>query len=306
MNLKTSIGNDHRNYCGPHEERAAKVGNPIDMEPSYLRLWETGAFPERLTRSGTSCPLPVVPPGMRGGPPLRPNRVLRPGVQGPGGQGPAPFRRRAAADGNRGAGTVFFSGCALRCLYCQNYQISQEGLGEEMSAAALADIFLDLQQRGCHNLDLVSPTPHWPFILEALEIAIPRGLTLPIVYNTHGYLSLALAEIAGRHRGYLPAGYEIRDRRIGRTAFPGPRLYLLKPEGRSRNVRPDRPPENKSERAWPFGGCWSGTWCSRKSFRHLGRASGVVGNLPPYSAQSHGPIPACPPGLGSSPALLDR
>ena len=79
--------------------------------------------------------------------------------------------------GQRGAGTVFFSGCALRYL-CQNYQISQEGLGEEISPKALADIFLDLQQRGCH-LDLVSPTPHWPFILQALEIAIPPGADPP-------------------------------------------------------------------------------------------------------------------------------
>ena len=64
-----------------------------------------------------------------------------------------------------------------------------------MSAAALAELFLDLQHRGCHNLDLVSPTPHWPSILEALEIAIPRGLRLPMVYNTHGYLSLPLLKL---------------------------------------------------------------------------------------------------------------
>ena len=70
---------------------------------------------------------------------------------------------------------------------------------------ALAEIFLDLQQRGCHNLDLVSPTPHWPFILEALELAIPRGLRLPIVYNTHGYVSLELLQcLEGIVDIYLP------------------------------------------------------------------------------------------------------
>ncbi len=105
------------------------------------------------------------------------------------------FGEEPPLTGERGAGTVFFTGCALRCLYCQNYQISQEGLGDEISAEALANIFLNLQYRGCHNLDLVSPTPHWPFILEALDIAIPRGLTLPIVYNTHGYLSLPLLKL---------------------------------------------------------------------------------------------------------------
>ncbi|MBI5584466.1 MAG: radical SAM protein [Deltaproteobacteria bacterium] len=102
------------------------------------------------------------------------------------------FGEEPPLTGERGAGTVFFSGCALRCLYCQNFQISQEGLGEEVSPAALADVFLDLQRQGCHNLDLVSPTPHWPFILEALELAIPLGLRLPIVYNTHGYVSTEL------------------------------------------------------------------------------------------------------------------
>lgn len=107
--------------------------------------------------------------------------------------------------GTGGAGTVFFSGCALRCLYCQNFQISQEGLGAEVSAEALADIFLDLQQRGCHNLDLVSPTPHWPFILEALELAIPRGLKLPIVCNTHGFESSDLLKgLEGIVDIYLP------------------------------------------------------------------------------------------------------
>jgi putative pyruvate formate lyase activating enzyme len=107
--------------------------------------------------------------------------------------------------GQRGAGTVFFTGCALRCLYCQNHQISQEGLGEEVSPAALADMFLDLQQQGCHNLDLVSPTPHWPAILEALELAIPRGLRLPIVYNTHGYVSTELLQcLEGIVDIYLP------------------------------------------------------------------------------------------------------
>jgi len=115
------------------------------------------------------------------------------------------FGEEPPLTGSRGAGTVFFTGCALRCLYCQNYQISQEGLGEEVSAVALADIFLDLQHRGCHNLDLVSPTPHWPFILEALELAIPLGLRLPIVYNTHGYVSLELLKwLEGVVDIYLP------------------------------------------------------------------------------------------------------
>jgi putative pyruvate formate lyase activating enzyme len=99
------------------------------------------------------------------------------------------FGEEPPLSGSRGAGTVFFSGCALSCLYCQNFQISQEGFGEELNLKDLAGIFLDLQNQGCHNLDLVSPTPHLPFILSALDAAISQGFCLPIVYNTHGYLT---------------------------------------------------------------------------------------------------------------------
>ena len=169
---------------------------PQVMKPSYLRLWETGAFSERLIKVRDLlapcrlCPRECGVDRLAG----------QAGFCGQGGRARVAkalphFGEEPPLTGIRGAGTVFFSGCALRCLYCQNFQISQEGLGKEVSAQALADIFLDLQQQGCHNLDLVSPTPHWPFILEALEIAIPRGLTLPMVYNTHGYLSLPLLKL---------------------------------------------------------------------------------------------------------------
>jgi putative pyruvate formate lyase activating enzyme len=105
------------------------------------------------------------------------------------------FGEEPPLSGSRGAGTVFFSGCALRCLYCQNFQISQDGIGEELLQEELAGIFLDLQNQGCHNLDLVSPTPHLPFILSALEMAIARGFHLPIIYNTHGYLPETTLEL---------------------------------------------------------------------------------------------------------------
>ncbi|MEW6186098.1 MAG: radical SAM protein [Thermodesulfobacteriota bacterium] len=105
------------------------------------------------------------------------------------------FGEEPPLSGNQGSGTVFFSGCALRCRYCQNYQISQQNLGEDRSPEELAGLFLDLQHQGCHNLNLVSPTPHLPFILSALEIAAGRGLHLPLVYNTHGYLSPATLDL---------------------------------------------------------------------------------------------------------------
>lgn len=88
--------------------------------------------------------------------------------------------------GTRGSGAVFFSGCCLKCCYCQNYQISQEGLGKEISPEKLAHIFLDLQEQGAHNINLVTGTHFLPGILTALDLARPR-LSIPIVYNCGGY-----------------------------------------------------------------------------------------------------------------------
>jgi putative pyruvate formate lyase activating enzyme len=99
------------------------------------------------------------------------------------------FGEEPPLSGSSGAGTVFFSGCTLSCLYCQNYQISQEKRGRNILPSELSAYFLDLQSRGCHNVELVSPTPHIPFILEALEQARCRGLSIPLVYNTNGFLS---------------------------------------------------------------------------------------------------------------------
>jgi len=89
--------------------------------------------------------------------------------------------------GEGGAGTVFFAGCNMACVFCQNHQISQEDSGREVSCRELARVFLDLQSQGCHNLDLVSPTHVAPQILEALGLAAAEGLRLPVVYNSGGY-----------------------------------------------------------------------------------------------------------------------
>ncbi len=86
-----------------------------------------------------------------------------------------------------GSGTVFFSGCPLGCCYCQNYRISQQGAGREISERRLAEIFLELQAKGAKNLNLVTATQWLPWVLPALEEARARGLALPVVYNTGGY-----------------------------------------------------------------------------------------------------------------------
>ncbi|MFN3264428.1 MAG: radical SAM protein, partial [Aquificaceae bacterium] len=92
--------------------------------------------------------------------------------------------------GRRGSGTVFFSYCNMRCVYCQNYTISHLGEGEELRPEELAEVFLSLQRLGCHNINLVSPSHVVPQILESLYLAVKGGLRIPIVYNTSSYDSL--------------------------------------------------------------------------------------------------------------------
>jgi putative pyruvate formate lyase activating enzyme len=107
--------------------------------------------------------------------------------------------------GARGSGAIFFTNCNLRCVYCQNYPISQMGNGAERTPGELACQMLYLQEQGCHNLNLVTPTHFMPQILRALGIARERGFTLPIVYNTSGYESLeALRLLDGIVDIYLP------------------------------------------------------------------------------------------------------
>lgn len=107
--------------------------------------------------------------------------------------------------GTRGSGTVFFSGCTLRCVYCQNYKIAAEHIGTAVSPQELGAQFLDLQEQGAHNINLVTPTHFVPQILEALDSARGRGLCLPIVYNTSGYETVeTLRLLEGYVDIYLP------------------------------------------------------------------------------------------------------
>lgn len=89
--------------------------------------------------------------------------------------------------GRYGSGTIFFSHCNLKCVFCQNYETSYCGIGEEISTNDLAQIMIKLQNKGCHNINLVSPSHIVPQIVEGILIAAKRGLNIPIVYNTGGY-----------------------------------------------------------------------------------------------------------------------
>ncbi|HTZ11633.1 MAG TPA: radical SAM protein [Candidatus Margulisiibacteriota bacterium] len=125
--------------------------------------------------------------------------------------------------GINGSGTIFFSNCNMRCVYCQNYEFSQIGQGREVDFAELAKIMLTLQEEGCHNINFVSPTHCLPQILKGLLLAIPQGLNIPLVYNTGGY---ELAQIIKRLEGivdiYLP------DMRYGEAESA--RLYSDAPD----------------------------------------------------------------------------
>ena len=107
--------------------------------------------------------------------------------------------------GVRGSGTIFFSWCNLRCVFCQNWDISQKGMGEAVTSGQLAQMMLELQAAGCHNVNLVSPSHVVAQILAAVAIAAKQGLTLPLVYNTGGLDSLeALALLDGVIDIYMP------------------------------------------------------------------------------------------------------
>lgn len=107
--------------------------------------------------------------------------------------------------GSNGSGTIFFSNCNLQCSFCQNYKISTEGIGKEISIERLSEIFLEQKQRGAHNINLVTPTHYVPQIIEALKIAKSKGLNLPIIYNTNSYENIqTLKSLEGYIDVYLP------------------------------------------------------------------------------------------------------
>lgn len=97
------------------------------------------------------------------------------------------FGEEAPLVGSKGSGTIFFTHCNLLCIFCQNYDISHEGRGEEITDEHLADIMLFLQKAGCHNINFVTPSHVVPQIISAVEIATKAGLSVPLVYNTGGY-----------------------------------------------------------------------------------------------------------------------
>ena len=118
--------------------------------------------------------------------------------------------------GEEGSGTVFFSGCPLRCVYCQNYEIARAERGSEISVERLSEIFLELQDKGANNINLVTPTHYSLEIIDAVKLAREQGLVIPIVYNCSGYESvITLKKLEGIVDIYL-VDYKYEDKNLAK------------------------------------------------------------------------------------------
>src|ERR1051326_1759848 len=185
------------------------LGNLTISEPSYRRLLASGELSLRVERLEyllercTVCPLDCGN-----------NRLKDELARCFSGRQPivssytAHFGEEPPLAGTRGAGNIFFGNCNLRCVYCQNYQISQahkEQIKNQVTHERLAELMLELQTRGCHNINFVSPTHFAPQMARAIFMAAEKGLRLPIVYNTNAYDSVEVLQLLdGIIDVYLP------------------------------------------------------------------------------------------------------
>ena len=127
--------------------------------------------------------------------------------------------------GENGAGTIFFSNCNLKCVYCQNFKISSEGYGEEITIERLAKIFLEQQKRGAANIELVTPTHYVPQICTALDIAKLNGLKIPIVYNTNSYENLSTLDLLKNRVDIFLPDLKYFDDEIAKTFSNAPNYF---------------------------------------------------------------------------------
>ncbi|MEX1330751.1 MAG: radical SAM protein [Desulfobacterales bacterium] len=158
------------------------------FEPAYLRTYEQGLLTEKVAKAYsllTSCT-------------LCPRKCGVDRISGETGTCKTAklawvssynphFGEEGPLVGTHGSGTIFFTHCNLLCLFCQNFDISHQGDGQQITDDELAGIMLDLQNQGCHNINFVTPSHVVPQILSAVEIAVKRGLSIPLVFNTGGY-----------------------------------------------------------------------------------------------------------------------
>lgn len=162
-----------------------------DFEPAYMKLFHSGELFRRSRQALRSlanckvCPRDCEVDRLNDG-----QAVCKTGRKAIVGSYAPHYGEEDCLRGTRGSGTIFFSLCNLKCVFCQNWDISQDGEGIEVSPEDLAAMMLDLQTRGCHNINFVTPEHVVPQILEALPLAVQMGLRLPLVYNTGAYDSM--------------------------------------------------------------------------------------------------------------------
>jgi putative pyruvate formate lyase activating enzyme len=201
-----------------------------DFTPAYLKAYETGRLQDKvdeaLSHLGPSCR--ACPRVCKGVDRLADQfGVCKVGRHACVASAFAHFGEEDVLRGWRGSGTIFFSWCNLRCVFCQNFETSQLGQGEEVDARGLARLMLSLQQRGCHNINFVTQEHLAPQIAEALPHAIAMGLRVPLVYNTSAYDSPeGLRALDGLVDVYMP-DFKLWDeaasrRRESRSAAAAP------------------------------------------------------------------------------------
>ena len=189
------------------------------FQPAYIKTYERGLFKQTIKKAYgimnacTLCPRACKVDRLSGQ-----TGVCRTGKNAYISSYNAHFGEEAPLVGTHGSGTIFFTFCNLLCIFCQNYDISHEGYGQEVSTDQLAAIMLDLQNAGCHNINFVTPSHVVPQILAAVEEAVGRGLKVPLVYNTGGYDNVeTLKMLDGIFDIYMP-DFKFWDPDIAETA----------------------------------------------------------------------------------------
>jgi len=170
---------------------ASSFQHPVSdppWEPGYLRLHRSGELAERARGAGAALARCELCPRGCGVDRLNGGRGVCRGAADPviASWNVHPWEEPPIS-GTRGSGTIFFSGCTGQCRFCQNYPISQFGYGNRVTVDRFAEMMLELQARGCHNINFVTPTHFVPQILAAVDAAAAQGLGIPLVYNTSGY-----------------------------------------------------------------------------------------------------------------------
>lgn len=171
--------------------------NETGFEPAYLKLYKTGELKKRadklmsIMKACKLCPRQCGVNRLKG----IEGFCRAPGVELVVSAAHPHFGEERSLVGEKGSGTIFLSHCNLRCAFCQNWQIAHLGRGSEINIHKLAQMMLMLQETGCHNINLVTPTHYSALILKALNIAAAKGLRLPLVYNTSGWERLEILKV---------------------------------------------------------------------------------------------------------------